>query len=63
MNATQLEQIRPIGGSNYELASLHVVDSYRKRGLGSQLVRQLVKEFASEHGPEQVSGGGQGTSV
>ncbi|CAM9843521.1 unnamed protein product, partial [Ectocarpus sp. 8 AP-2014] len=38
-------QVRPIGGSNYELASLHVDESYRGRGIGSSVVRQLVKGY------------------
>eukprot|EP00752_Nemacystus_decipiens_P011317 g10057.t1 len=48
-------QIRPIGGSNFELASLHVAESRRQRGIGSCLVRQLMQEFVSEHGSDQLN--------
>eukprot|EP00903_Cladosiphon_okamuranus_P016109 g14868.t1 len=47
-------QIRPIGESNFELASLHVAESHRQRGIGSCLARQLLKEFVSEHGSKQL---------
>ncbi|CAM9453973.1 unnamed protein product [Ectocarpus sp. 13 AM-2016] len=47
-------QVRPIGGSNYELASLHVDESYRGRGIGSSVVRQLVTGYVSTHGEGQI---------
>ncbi|CBN74296.1 conserved unknown protein [Ectocarpus siliculosus] len=47
-------QVRPIGGSSYELASLHVDESYRGRGIGSSVVRQLVKGYVSTHGEGQI---------
>ncbi|CAM9093724.1 unnamed protein product [Laminaria digitata] len=47
-------QVRAIGGSEFELASLHVNESHRRRGIGSSLVRQLVDEFVETHGPGQL---------
>lgn len=46
-------QVRPIG-EDFELASLHVEESRRGRGIGSALVRQLLSDFAAKHGSEKV---------
>ncbi|CAM9803807.1 unnamed protein product [Scytosiphon promiscuus] len=47
-------QVRPVGGSDFELASIYVRESHRKRGLGSALVHRLVERFASTHGSEKL---------
>lgn len=46
--------MRAIGGGDYELASLHVAESHRRRGIGSSVVRQLVDQFVATHGSEHV---------
>lgn len=46
--------MKALGEGNFELASVHVSESHRRRGIGSNLVRQLVKDFVTTHGPEQV---------
>lgn len=46
-------QVRPIG-EDYELASLHVQESSRGRGIGSALVRQLLADFEVTHGSEKL---------
>eukprot|EP00904_Undaria_pinnatifida_P012210 jgi/Undpi1/8119/HiC_scaffold_24.g10591.m1 len=47
-------QVRSIGGSKFELASLHIAEPQRCRGIGSSLVRQLINQFVETHGPEKL---------
>ncbi|CAM9285313.1 unnamed protein product [Hapterophycus canaliculatus] len=47
-------QIRPIGGSDFELASVHVRESHRQRGIGSRLVCRLVDKFTSTYGSKKL---------
>ncbi|CAM9266574.1 unnamed protein product [Discosporangium mesarthrocarpum] len=38
-------QVRPVGGGNFELASLHVEEAHRGQGIGTALARRLLAAF------------------
>ncbi|CAM9413734.1 unnamed protein product [Ascophyllum nodosum] len=47
-------QVKAIAGSNFELSSIYVSETHRRRGIGSNLVLYLVKNFVVTHGPSQL---------
>lgn len=47
-------QIRA-SGDTYELASLFVKDDWRKQGIGSSIVRQLLARHAAENGEDALN--------
>lgn len=42
-------------GGDFELASLHVSESHRGRGIGSKIVRRLLDDFEASQGSSQVT--------